>query len=105
MSITHGAWSHAARVLGTDYSRPAFRLALRFLRRGQRVVDKARPHTWVASIVWVLAEDDAIIGLDYLTPRRLADELSVGLPTLRAKVPLLRAVVGYSAPRVHVDDV
>jgi len=73
---------------------PAFAIAERLARQAPEAFAQAQPQAWPAAITWLLAEDDDIVGRGkFLSPTRLAAELGVGAPTLRARVRRIRDVL------------
>jgi hypothetical protein len=93
--VARHAWVLAGETLGTDYAGPAFEVAERLARQAPETFAKADPASWPAAITWLLAEDDDIVGRGkFLSPTRLAAELGVGAPTLRARVRQIREALG-----------
>jgi len=92
--VARHAWVLAGETLGTNYAGPAFEIAERLARQAPEAFDEARARTWPAAITWLLAEDDDMVGRGkFLSPTRLAAELGIGAPTLRAKAGRIRDVL------------
>jgi hypothetical protein len=92
--VARHAWVRAGEALGSNYAAPAFVIAERVARRSPLTFAEADLPIWPAAIVWLLAEDDDLVGRAcWLTVAELADELGLPARMLRAKAKRIRAAL------------
>ncbi|PZS35852.1 MAG: hypothetical protein DLM58_02915 [Pseudonocardiales bacterium] len=89
--VARHAWVRAGDTLGTDYAAPAFVIAERLAHQSPQTFVEAELSTWTAAIVWLLAEDDDLVGRGkWFTATKLADTLDEQFRTLRATSKRIR---------------
>jgi hypothetical protein len=92
--VARHAWVRAGETLGSNYAGPAFVIAERMARQSPLTFAEAELPIWPAAIVWLLAEDDDLVGRGCrFTIAQLADALDLSARTLRAKAKRIRAVL------------
>jgi hypothetical protein len=93
--VARHAWVRAGETLGSDYAGPAFAIAERVARMSPLTFAEADLPIWPAAIVWLIAEDDDLVGKGrWFTVAKLADTLGQPARTLRANAKRIRAAVG-----------
>jgi hypothetical protein len=92
--VARHAWVRAGETLGSKYAGPAFVIADRVARKSPLTFAEADLPIWPAAIVWLLAEDDDLVGRGcWFTVAKLADALDLPSRTLRAKAKRIRAAL------------
>jgi hypothetical protein len=92
--VARNAWVRAGETLGSNYAAPAFVIAERVARKAPLTFAEAELPIWPAAIVWLLAEDDDLVGRGCsFTVAKLADELGLPSRILRTKAKRIRAAL------------
>lgn len=92
--VARHAWVRAGETLGTNYAAPAFAIAERIAQSAPLTFFEAELPIWPAAIVWLLAEDDDLVGKGcWFTAAGLADALDESARTLRARARRVRAAL------------
>jgi hypothetical protein len=92
--VARHAWVRAGETLGSKYAAAAFATAERVARAAPLIFAEAELATWPAAIVWLLAEDDDLVGKGrWFTVAKLADALGLPSRTLRGNAKRIRAAL------------
>jgi hypothetical protein len=92
--IAPSAWQLAGEILGPSYSAQAFEIAERIAHEAPELFGKTTMHSWPAAIVWLLAEQDKVVGrYAKWGTAGLAGELGFTAPTLKSKAKKIRTAL------------
>jgi hypothetical protein len=92
--IAPSAWQLAGEILGPSYSAQAFEIAERIAHEAPELFGKTTMHSWPPAIVWLLAEQDELVGrYAKCGTAGLANELGFTAPTMKSKAKKIRTAL------------